>query len=249
MFLLLLACTGDPAEGTVVGNPGDGYTQMAPTAADVEIVELGLFGGQLWLEDCSGDGQQELAPIEPTDPMVAPVVLPAGRWCRLGLDLTPGDPGLWVLGTRVDGTAQFELLLQVEWVELQARRSGGVLIDGQSFVLELGEPGWLSADLLGLPDESGMITVDIDHPLHDPLVDTITLRSAMFEDSDRDGLISESEREVGPVAAGEGREEDVVDTAAEGSSEPDVPAGCGGRGGAAAVLLPLLGLKRRRRCA
>lgn len=247
MFWLLLACTGGPHEGTVVGNPGDAYAKLAPVSDTLQVDVMEVNATQLWLEGCDGAVQQQPVDTEAGQPVYAPMSVPSGRWCRLGLELDPVAPGVLVAGLDLEGAA-FELHLGLSWLELDA--PGGLWVDGQSYVLELGEPDWLSRELLQEVDESGVVVVQEGDPLHDLLVDSLSFRSALFEDGDGDGQISESERLAGAVARGEAREEDVADTGgAEGFVEVRETRGCGTQETVVVswLLLPLLGLGRRRR--
>ncbi|MCB9780989.1 MAG: hypothetical protein H6742_20640 [Alphaproteobacteria bacterium] len=248
---LMLACLG-PDQGTVVGNPGDAAARVAPVSAELTLGEAEAYVSLIEVYSCEGQVTEiDLAPFTEGDEIEVDLLrdvieLPGGSWCALGLELDK----LEFEGSGPDGSS-FRVDLDPGWIEVEAL--GGFEVDGQSFVLEMAQPGWLSAELLGL-EAGGAVTIDADAALHDALADTVALRSALFEDDDGDGELADDERSVGAVAAGEARDQDVADTGTTGFQETvsmDTRTGnCGRsqiRGAFVFLMLPglLLGLRRR----
>ncbi|HCP47521.1 MAG TPA: hypothetical protein DIU15_15880 [Deltaproteobacteria bacterium] len=85
-----------------------------------------------------------------------------------------------------------EIYLTIE--TLVSTATDAFAIDGERFVYELGEEGWLSLDELG-----GQAIVGGDTGLHQVLVNRIIEHSALYADTDADGRISADERAAGPL--------------------------------------------------
>jgi hypothetical protein len=70
-----------------------------------------------------------------------------------------------------------------------------VVVDGTSYVLELGQPGWLSREQLG---EGEALVVGPESDLAPSLTYSLVTGTSFYED-DGDGILDEGEREVGPL--------------------------------------------------
>ena len=243
MSLLLLACRapGEPPSGTFVGNPGETTARLAACDDSIEIASAEAMIDFVEAVSCGGDITQEITEDVRLDLLSDNrIVLPPGQWCALGVYVET----IALFGGFAD-VSEFEITLEPGFIDMYA--DAEFAIDGDAFILELADEGWLSGEVMrGLDwDEEGLI-IDAEDSLALLLSDTIVARSALFLD-DGDGALSDAERGVGAVAYGTAREGDVsTDTGRdEGFTSSDGGGGCGG-GVSVALLLPLaIGLRRR----
>jgi len=197
--LLVVACRNSERDATVVGNPpdasmeagdavssvaaGDGATARTVTTEEVTITLLGCEDEEVSL---TASGGIDLVGLE--------FELPGGEWCELAVDL----PSEVVVEGDGDEGGTFAFTLSPGAITMEA--SEVLAIDGDAFVLELGSPGWLSAEQLGLqPDEA--IEVEVDHPAYPLLSAAFTERSGLYADADADGEVGEEERAAGALAS------------------------------------------------
>jgi hypothetical protein len=254
IIALIIGCRSgeSPDAGTVVGNPGDNTMRIAD-GLDVEIVSartavdsfawVGCGGDVVWIDvdagiDLLGDNR---------------ITAPNGSWCEgwallsdvLVIEAVPSDRG--------DEDETLELYLDLEMVSVFA--VDGFTIEGDSTVLEVGYPGWLTMDVFE-DDDEWPEGIDPDHPEHDALVEQLVDGSTLFEDNDGDGRISENERDEDAIATGDlGRHEEnqsqimgeEEDEEEEDNSGANTDAGGCGGGSSGWIFLPLslLGLRRK----
>ncbi len=250
-LVLSLGCQqeAEPDEGIAVGNPGLTSMSMAVTDAVSLTSAAGTLNRVRFAgAECGGvdltsyvDLTLELA-LEPAD-----FDFPGGTWCGLILDFT--GP-LVLTGTWDDGVGagEVDLSLNLGSVSLGAVEETLEVDAGSELAFELAAPGWLDDALGSLADGE---TLSAEDPLlHDALVAAFADDSQLFDDGDGDGIVTEPERTVGPVAtAMELRFESVglygesADSAAGLSSACDVGAG----GSAGLPLFLLLAFRRSRR--
>lgn len=195
MLLGLVACdpnTTPPPSGTSVGNPGKNVFRLAPTPGlDVDVAEA----GELSFELVSCDGTAEAPPTETTIDLVTsePVSFSGFEWCAVVF--TAGE--LRVSGAATDGEPRpFDLTLAPPF-PLTLWTGAPIAVDGESFVLELGTPGWITAEDLGVEG----LTVSPESELHDLLLLPLLDGTAWYLDDDDDGELVAAERDAGPVAA------------------------------------------------
>lgn len=229
--------------GTVVGNPGDARARLASVDTSLELDEAELYVGSLTLLACTSDAAEaEDATLDLDvevdllgDELFAE--LPAGDWCAAVLD---EESELYLVGSGPDGhELEAEFLMQ----DLRVSVTQSWIVDGGSYVLELGEPDWLTVERLGLDMDD--VELLAEEALAEELAEELATRSAMFEDLDLDGEVGDSEREAGAVAAGDSRTEDLP---AGDDSQAVSSGGCARRSSAAGVLLlPVMVFGRRRR--
>jgi len=241
VILLLLACNvGDTRDGTVIGNPGDGLT-VAARSASASFTEGATLVDTLIFEGC--DGNVTEAPVEQNVDLVAgtSLALTAGDWC--GLTLALGD----AIELEAEIGGQIAVLdLEVPEIVLE----GSFTVTEAAYVLELAQPDWLEdVDLDGDGDsdelEDFAVEVDEEHPSHDALAAIFADASALYADSNSDGVLSDAER-TGALAAGSGRDDDGPPSAGDTGAESMGSRGCAG--GKALLFLPLiLGFRRRAR--
>lgn len=232
MIFLLLACSGS-SEGTIVGNPGDAMT-VAAAPKGLEVVDGQLAWSDLWFQSCSGNQTDVLAGGDALTLGQDALILPAGTWCSM----TFGEAEL-DLQLRAEDDTNVDLTLSLSGVDLG---TGAVEVDGGSWLIELGEPGWLDVEDLG-----GDTVIDDTHPARDDLAEAIASRSALFLD-DGDGALSQDERDAGPYLSGRSRDQ-TADTGPRDTGAPDSPGSCGvvPAGGFWLCGLLLLASRRTRR--
>jgi hypothetical protein len=202
--LLLVACISDQGwqGGTGVGNPGTAKLAMA-RADGLELTSASARLDALDVERCRGgvESSAVAATVDLLDDGGHRVA--GGRWCALVARFTPP---LVVEGTDgEDAPATFALELDVAEVRVEVSRR--LVVDRDALVLELGPPGWLDEEVLGLGDGEH-VDVGPGDPAHDALVAALEQGSALFVDADRDGELSATERAAGPVASGGAEEDD-----------------------------------------
>lgn len=114
-----------------------------------------------------------------------PVLLEGGPWCGLSVQflgaLEFAGPGASFVG-------------ELELPDLDLVVDRDLAVDGDAFVLRLGDDGWLTeADL-----EEGLITPA--HPAHDRVVRRLVGAAAVYRDDD-DGALTDDELARGPLTA------------------------------------------------
>jgi hypothetical protein len=246
------ACSGsdETSQGTVVGNPGDTSMQLARTAG-VDVVEAYTFVDTFEWVDCDGDRsvvdvQSEINLLDESS-----VEGPSGEWCSLTVQL--GDTLVIEAALVDDGDDEilrFQLDLDVEYLQMNAQ--DGFVIDGDSTVIELGQPDWFVLEEIELEDDEGdgeceeieermeelweacedgdedaceeldevgewydencteddeeeserTVRINPDSSAHDGLARRFMLGSALYEDGNADGRLSDDERNAGAVATG-----------------------------------------------
>lgn len=243
MSLLILACRqpGTPPSGTFVGNPGEATSRLAAYGESITLSEAEATIGFTDAAGCSSDLAGETPDVASLDLLGEnSVQLPPGEWCALGVYVE----SVLLIGGFAD-EAEFEIRLEPGLVELYTQ--AGLTVDGDDFILELADTGWLSDEVIrGLDWDDERVLVTEEDPLSTQLSEAIVDRSALFLD-DGDGLLSDAERDLGAVVAGIDREEDVSgDTGrTDGADTSEDRGGCGGAV-SVALLLPLgLGIRRR----
>ena len=191
-ILLLVGCTNVQVEGTSVGNP----TEMSSQLAENESVSVNRasmpVGSTTFLYS---DGTWERFSVEQTLNLVEGDIIdfPDVEWTQLIIE--------------TDGLMQFEVTSvndQVANIELDVptislvSKDQPVLFQEGRFVLENAHPGWL--DELFEESEVEVLEVspyDVEHYF---LAKAVRDGTALFEDLNGDGSLSESERRDGRKA-------------------------------------------------
>jgi len=238
----------DTDQGTIVGNPGDSMVRVAPTS-DVDLVEAFALIDGIELVPC--EGEMVSVDLDEEFDLLAPEVieLPTGAWCEL--NVIWGD-SLYFDGDGADNNS-FELDLSVD----ETLTEGDIEITSdETYIIEIGHPDWLSVASLGLQADEQLYIGDGD-PQHDELADDVVSTSGVFHDPNADGQIDDEERDQGPLAAGDARDdqppprEDSTDTDAgtDTGTGRIVAEGVGCKGGSTSwlfllPLFPLFGFRR-----
>jgi len=257
-----LGCRSETStsQGTVVGNPGDGAMRAGdgvdfqPEIARTSVSTINWKG-------CGGSEREVSVGAEIDLLGENQFTVPVGNWCAVVVNFSDS---LFIEGPfGVDEPDDDEEL----WFQMEVATERTVFVseeDGfdaseEHFVIEFGEPDWYDPMAL-LDDEwlseaqrealrEGVFVVDEDHSQYDEILDRLENSSSLFQDSDGNGQISESERDEGPVAYGDSEVEDETEDEndkAEKDKKPKPSDGCGSDGGNAWLLLPF-GLFVRRR--
>lgn len=245
--LLATGCQDlDVHEGTIVGNPGSLRAARSSTV-DVDVAEA--FVAEVVLFDCEGEaGFEEVVDeeVDLLDPQSTFADLDDGTWCGAELLL---DEVFWVGGGE---ETSFELEGSELLVVLEST-AGFVLAESLPTLWQLGPPELLTAELLAEHAEGsgdgGEAFLDLDDPDLDDLRAALEERSAVYEDIDGDGLISDPDENAGTLATGPGREDEAAGDADE--ERVTSKSGCARRSRASLLLLllPLAGsLLRQGRC-
>ena len=200
-LLSTLACKSDIGfDGTLVGNPGRGIATPAETESvtyddgigDLNRIEYAADMADFETEQTTIDAINRSVDI--LDPTATFQLLP-GRWAALKLHFN----ALELYGS---GDVPFELHFNAFTVTLQAQESSLELMENGTYVVEMGNVNWLidavsTAETTTIIDSSNPMFVDIKHAL--------TKSSAIYNDEDGDGELSEEERAANLLATGDDR--------------------------------------------
>lgn len=232
--------------GTVVGNPGDNAMRVAD-GEGVELQAARVGVSRVTWVSCSEE-IKNATEVDAEVDLMGPdtFAVPTGTWCSYWVEFsTPLDLELVASDDPGD---RGQVSLDVGKVATFSE--GGFTIDGDATVLELGYPGWLPLEAF-LDDEGDWVADELDstHPLHDELVEVLIDGSALFEDRDADGQISEQERDDSELAHGDIDElervgDDVWDDVEE-DTQPSSDGGCGSSSAWLFFPMGLLGVRRR----
>ena len=201
MMLYLLACASETTfSGTFVGNPGKGNTQVAESEgiafsrASTSVQYVYYFRGDSEFVDAPSQDIDLLNP-ESEFPIMA------GSWDSIVLEM---EPGISMEGNAND-TQNFTWELPSLFIRLDFQEPG---IEEGEYLFSLGQPNWLSAEqLVDLGNGSDTLVIEESEELNRSLIDTLETGSALYHDSNGDGIISEEERQES-IATGTDLEED-----------------------------------------
>ena len=196
LLILGLGCTTQGDSGTSVGNPGkvslsigegERYA-IARAVVEVESVELETCAGVL----IEVPVQDEMDLLDSDF-----VHIPYGEWCSVQLITeAPVELEIFIEFDEDDEDVALGFELQIDLEDAITLSGEGFRADGNGFVLELGEPGWLEQDFLE-PEDDTLFGPDSEISL--AYFEIIRATSQLYEDPDLDGELSDSEREE-PVA-------------------------------------------------
>ena len=231
-FLVLFACTGQgPHEGTIVGNPGDAKSKLAPGtgvqfySAQGALNQVMLMSGG----ESTEVGLDFIGSLDLLEPFQS-VEIPAGMWDSMIVHFDE----IQINGDTSDGIQDFEIILSELEITLDGQDSFS--IDENDYILELGSPGWLDSALFELiPDIE--VFIDEDSDVYGSIVAGVKEETALYVDMDGDGQINTEEREDDNVAytvssaqaqdadTAEQTEQDAEDTG-ESTSKTVTTCGC-----------------------
>jgi hypothetical protein len=198
LMILALGCTTQGDSGTSVGNPGKVSLSMgegeryaiARAVVEVESVEL---------ETCAG-ARIEVPVQDEMDLLDSDFVhVPHGEWCSVQL-ITEAPIEIEVF-IEFDEEDEDDVVLgfdlQIDLEDAIILGGEGFRAEGNGFILELGEPGWIDQDFLE-PEDDMVYGPESETSL--AYFEIIQTTSQLYEDPDLDGELSDSEREEDPVA-------------------------------------------------
>lgn len=211
----LTACRStEPASGTSVGNPG----KLTPSLGSGDGIEIErAFAYVAFVEMLGCDGQS--LTIEVDDELDLngedAISVPAGSYCGLYIDMDE----LWFgADWRPDGAGlYFEMELHLEQ-GISAYSDASFDVQGNDMILEIGEPGWISAD--DVPVQEDGQEFDIDDQASKEAAQWAQATSALWMD-DGDGQLDDDERDTEPLASADGPppSTQAADNAGETSDE------------------------------
>lgn len=235
---LIFGCKVDEAsDGTIVGNPG----KLQPArSAELSYEEGSALVTRVAMEGCDGETgfEEELGSevglVGESDVFAT---LPDGTWCSASVELSE----VYLQGSR----DAISVELDVEEVVLGlSSDSGFTLAGGLHTLWQIGPPGLLDEIAADARDD---VFVDAEHELYSEVLWALEERSAVYEDLDQDGLISDSDEAAGTLATGVERDAEVSEADGDTGVDLDGGGGCGRSKAAGLFWLPLLfGLRRRR---
>jgi hypothetical protein len=97
---------------------------------------------------------------------------------------------------------------------------GDEILSAQHTVIELGGAGWLSPVDLGMTDGEA-VDIDITHENHDVLVERIDRLSAIYIDTNENGVLDEDEGDSLPIASPDEDEDSGDDEEDSGDDDED----------------------------
>ena len=250
LFLVALGCTSpdETDEGTWVGNPGEMTARLAP-GDELFFEEAGtvLIGASFLACDEDGEDRDALL-LEPMDLLGGNYLeIPGGAYCEA---LLFADISIYLAGEADDGgTGTFAMEIPIGEIVFA---SYGFEVDANQLIFELGVPGWINPEDLGLEDGEHQ-----DHDFESSVAGDagafLTGLSQIFEDDDGDGEVSDAERDDnGPLAVTWELEEEWPEGDPNSDDDDEDPddGSCSAVGGVGmgffAVLISMVSLRRRR---
>ena len=181
----LLACSGGQPRsdsGVAVGNPGS-MRARAGHDDTVRVDAVRLVASQTQLEACTKGGRATLGPTDQWGE--SGETLPAGDWCAL--DVRSAN-------LEIDGAADGRaFMLDANVGRLRIEFAGPLPLDAGGLLLQLGGPGWLTANTLGTAN--GPLRLKPNDPLTALLVSSLD-RSVLYVDRDGDGEVGEADAPI-----------------------------------------------------
>ena len=201
MMLYILACASETTfSGTFVGNPGKGNTQVAASdgiafsRASTSVQYVYYFRGDSEFVDAPN---QDIDLLDPSSEF--PIM--AGNWDAIVLEM---EPGLSMEGS-ADDTQNFSWDLPSLFIQLNFQQPG---IEEGVYLFSLGQPNWLDAqNIIELGGDSEIFAIESDTDFNETLVNVLETESALYRDTNGDGIISEEEQQES-IAVGTDLEED-----------------------------------------
>lgn len=189
MMFYLLACASETTfSGTFVGNPGKGNAQVAASdgiafsRASTSVQYVYYFRGDSEFVDTPNQN------IDLLDPSAEFPIL-AGNWDSIVLEM---EPGISIEGS-ANETQSFTWDLPSLFIQLDFQEPG---IEEGLYLFSLGQPNWLDAEqIVVLGDETESFAIESSEEFSGMLIDILETESALYRDSNGDGIISEEERQ------------------------------------------------------
>lgn len=197
LALFLFACTIDTtSQGTAVGNPTDNAVSLnvrTAAAQDLEWISASVLVNALQMTTCNGEIVEQAVNREIDLLGDEDLGVPAGDWC--GVSLIFGSK----LSLEAVGPDDSDVKMMLELYGLALLSETPVPTEPGAWVIELGSPGWTSADALGATDGK-KTNVNKGSDAYDALILALVEESSLFLDENQDGAVSEDERALGSQA-------------------------------------------------
>ena len=192
LFALLttsaLACGKEAETRTVISTPESSPLVIRLAPGDgLEGRSLEVTGGHLLLEGCARGTGATMFLADMTALSGLQTTLLGGRWC--GLTISLGDTATLRAINHRGGW----LSAPMGGVQTSLRNDDGINVSGQSFVLELGHPGWLDSTALETADGTDE-TLSDDDPRLSVLQAALITGTALYTDLDGNGVLGSDER-------------------------------------------------------
>ena len=201
IMLYFLACASETTfSGTFVGNPGKGNSQIASSEGIVFSRAATSVQHVYYFRD---DSEFVHSPNQDLDLLNSSAEFPimAGNWSSIVLEM---EPGLSLEGNAND-SQQFTWDLPSLFIRLDFSEPG---IEEGEYLFSLGQTDWLDAQQIEeLAENANTFAVEDNEDFQNSLIDALETESALFRDSDGDGIISDEERE-NSIANGTDLDED-----------------------------------------
>ncbi len=205
LLLSLFACTGDPASGTAVGNPGKLDFTGTDVPDDVVLAGAVLDVAAVELGTCGGDVERIVLGLE-LDLLAAPtwpVQVEAGEYCSVVAELD----GLDIAGVTTDGTG-FGFAMSPDDLVLEQ----GFQVDGDQLLV--GVPLPVDAALIEeLGGEGEEVDFGGDDQEAQDLAQDVSSGATLGRDTDGDGQIDSD-----PVSVAPGESTEATGTSADSAS-------------------------------
>jgi hypothetical protein len=185
---LALACGREAPKSTPLPTPESSPLKVVLAPGDgLEPRSLAVTGGFLLLEGCTMSTGGSLFLPDETDLSGMETSLLGGNWCQLTISL--GEQAtLKAISHRGDW-----LNAALGGAEIVLQQEDGFAVSGESYILELGAPGWLEPTALGMTTGSDRSLTSED-PETALLLDALLTGSALYEDLDGNGILGSAER-------------------------------------------------------
>jgi len=201
MMFYFLACASETTfSGTFVGNPGKGNTQVAESEgiafsrASTSVQYVYYFRGDSEFVDVPN---QNIDLLDPASEF--PIM--AGNWDSIVIEM---EPGLSIEGS-ANEEQNFSWDLPSLFIQLDFQEPG---IEEGIYLFSLGQPNWLNAQqIIDLGEETDNFAIESSEELNGALIDILETESALYRDTNGDGIISEEERQES-IATGTDLDED-----------------------------------------
>ena len=192
LFALLItfaiSCGKEAETRTVISTPQSSplVVRLAP-GDGLEGRSLKVTGAHLLLEGCARGTGATMFLSDMTELSGLETTLLGGRWC--GLTISLGTQA----SLRAINHSGGWLDAPVNDIEVALSNADGIAASGQSFILELGQPGWLDASTLEMTTGDNQ-TLSDDDPRLTELHDALIKGSALYTDLDGNGVLGTDER-------------------------------------------------------
>jgi hypothetical protein len=242
IFMYLISCIdGSKSEGTIVGNPGKVNTIIADSESFV-YEDGGAFLESITYVKKRMDNSFEELTVDVDDEIDLVAVggsfeVQKGNWDSIHLEFHD----FYLEGGSLVDENQIDFVLSLEFMKIPLKASESVVIEEETYVLEMGQPDYFADVILEeFSDDFDFVEISDDNDetseLLDLAYDQMEGQSTLFEDLDENGQVDAEERafpvatadeeevasgNVGSTSDGESQEESSEDTVTDQSPEEE----------------------------